>query len=86
MDPESISSLNEEDFLDYLSVPDLKKDYVIQLKKLKDETEREFEAKPDFIRTSKKMGIESDRKHRDLINTCVYPFTNRGSLAKTGYK
>lgn len=86
MDPERISSLNEEDFLDYLSVPDLKKDYVIQLKKLKYDVGREFEAKKDFTRTSKKMGIESDRKHRDLINTCVYPFTNRGSLAKTGYK
>ena len=86
MEPEKIGSMSEEDFLEYLSVPDLKKAYALSLKAQKEGVKKEFEASREFFEKSKKAAIEADRRHRDLINSCVYPFTNKGSLAGTGYK
>ena len=86
MEPGTVRSSSEEDFLDYLSVPDLKKEYNSSLKGLIERVKNEFESHKDFFEKSKKAAIEIDRRHRDLINSCVYPFTNSGPLAATGYK
>lgn len=86
MEPETIRSMSEDDFLEYLSFPDLKREYASRLKLKMELVKKEFEAKEDFFKKSKKAAIEIDRRHRDLINSCVYPFTNKGSLAGTGYK
>jgi hypothetical protein len=86
MEPEKMWTLNDEDFIDYLSVPDLQKAYTSSLKGLKEKAKKEFEENRDFFEKSKKAAIETDRRHRDLINSCIYPFTNNGSLAGTGYK
>lgn len=86
MEPETIRSMSEENFLEYLSFPDLKKEYASRLRSQIEKAKKEFEAKRDFFEKSKKAAIEIDRRHRDLINSCVYPFTNKGALAGTGYK
>lgn len=86
MDPKNLTSLSEEDFLDYLSFPDIKNEYAKGLKDIREKIKKEFEENKDFQEKSRKAAIGIDRRHRDLINTCVYPFTNKGSLANTGYK
>jgi hypothetical protein len=78
--------MSDEDFLNYLSHPDLQKGYALRAKAQKEEAKKEFEARKDFLEKSKKAAIEIERRHRDLINSCVFPFTNKGSLASTGYK
>lgn len=86
MNEERYQYMSEEDFLEILSFEDLKRDYNSEIRARKDEIQSEFESRKDFLEKSKRSGIETDRRHRDLINSCVFPFTNKGSLAQTGYR
>ena len=75
----------DEGYLSSLS-KDLQSVYTSRKKELIKTIKAEFEKKLEFNKNSKKEGIESDRRHRDLINMCVFPFTDTGALAQTNYK
>jgi len=78
--------MREDEFLDYISFNDLKEAYEAKKREEFKVLEDEFESKKQFNTESKRQGIEKDRRHRDLLNTCIFPFTEKGPLSSSGYK
>ncbi len=78
--------MDEEEFLKFLYFKKLKEAYTqekkLQLKKL----EQDYESNRDFLESSMRNAIEEDRKHREMVNVCVAPFTEKGSLVNVGFK
>lgn len=64
----------------------LQASYTSRKRELVKRIENEFKKNIDFYKNLKKDGIQSDKRHRDLINMCVFPFTDTGALAKSNYK
>lgn len=65
---------------------DLKKPYLSKKKEISKRINTKYKNEKEFLSNSKKAHIDSDAKHRELINSCVFPFTKVGSLANTGYR
>lgn len=78
--------MDEEDFLKFLYSPSLIEEYKKEKKHRVQKLEQEFDSKRSFLESSKKIAIEIDRKHRGMINVCVAPFTEKGSLKNIGYR
>lgn len=78
--------MDDEDFLKVLYFKKLKDAYIqekkLQLKKL----EQDFESNRSFLESSMRNAIEDDRRHREMVNVCVAPFTEKGSLVNVGFK
>lgn len=65
----------------------MKRLYLEEVKKKSKEIEKEYRENSDDYIFKKRRGIEDDRKHREMINSCIVPFTERGELRKkTGYR
>lgn len=76
---------NDDEFIDYLMFDSLVSEYKSVKQKAIKKIDKQFIDEMDFLIKSKQQGIEIDRKHREILNSCIYPFTQKGSLAKTGY-
>lgn len=45
-----------------------------------------YEKERDAVGEPLRKGVENERKHRAVLNTCMFPFTEAGSLSRTGYR
>ena len=77
---------DEDAFLQKLMTKAERELYIERKKAIEKETRREFEKRRPFYITNLQKAIEDDRKHRDLLNCCIYPFTGNGPLSGTGYR
>jgi hypothetical protein len=78
--------MNEETFIDGLRFPEWKEKYQKEKKKINDDITRTFEDTKERRINRLKNGIEDDRLHREMVNVCVYPFTEKGSLKDTHFQ
>lgn len=78
--------MDEEEFLKFLNFKKLKEAYIKEKKLQLNKLEQDFESNRNFLESSMRNDIEVDRKHREMVNVCVAPFTEKGSLIDVGYK
>ncbi len=78
--------MDDEEFFKFLYSPSLIDAYKEEKRQQFHQLEQEFNSKKDFLEKAKKNAIEIDRKHRGVINVCVTPFTEKGSLRNLGYQ
>jgi len=78
--------MDEKEFLNSLVEDKLKRSYRLKKKSALKEIDRDFKNEVDFLKTKYDKGIEDDRRHRDILNCCIYPFIQNGPLALTGYQ
>jgi hypothetical protein len=67
MDEERLLLMSEDDFLEFLSFDDLKKEYNYKIKTKIKELQAENGSRKDFLEKSKRDGLETDRRHRNLV-------------------
>lgn len=65
---------------------ELKKDYLNKKRNIIRESEAERETKFKFYHDSQIQEIGKDGRHRNILNLCVAPFTENGSMFHTGYR
>jgi len=75
-----------EDFDNLLYSKELKHAYDTETNKAMREIENEFNKNREHLIKTLKNSIDSERQHRDILNSCVYPFTERGSMSSSQYK
>lgn len=85
----SQSEKSEDDkvFLEFLKLEKLKKTYETEIDKINQQIKKEFED-PDEYKAKFKLHdteIIRDRNHRQVVNACIYPFSQGGILTKLGY-
>ncbi len=78
--------MDDEEFLKFLNFKELKEAYIEEKKQRLYTIEQEFESQKNFLEASKRNSIETDRRHRGMVNVCVAPFTEKGSLINAGYQ
>lgn len=78
MDPE------EKNFVAQLP-KNLRKAYVERRNATNKQLREKYQKNREAIAEPLKKGIETERKHRAILNTCVFPFTETGTLVGTGY-
>lgn len=76
----------DDDFYNDLYFPELQKAYETERKDVISTIQKEFTDKRDYLKKSKMAAIQEDNRHREIMNSCVSPFTGNGSLESTGYK
>jgi len=79
--------LNDQEFLEFLQIEVLKKKYQIGLDEIDKKIKEEFENKDAHTGQYKKRDdeIRNDKKHRNVVNACIYPFSHKGLMAELGY-
>jgi hypothetical protein len=82
------SPLADDDFLAFLERRNLQEGYSRQKAQVAKSAKRDFGEHSDSVATSIENGIETARRHRGIVNACVFPFTrSRGHLrSETGYE
>jgi hypothetical protein len=86
MREKEFESMSEDEFLEYLWHPDIRKTYIKEYKSRSRVIKREFKSKKKHLTEKFKAPIEEDRRHSSIFNMCISPFMSEGSLVKTGYK
>jgi hypothetical protein len=79
--------VSDEEFETELNFEDLKSKYRNTVRKSRDGLTRKHVSERAELRKLKLAGIEAERTHRDLLNLCVYPFTEEGKgRRELGYR
>jgi len=65
---------------------DLRKKYLDEKRNIMKELGGRHDKEFNFFRDTQNQEIEKDGRHRNLINSCVAPFTQNGSMYHTGYR
>lgn len=76
---------DEKEFLTKLP-PDWIKKYLKEKDKIVEDIQRNFENTREIRESQLNAEIAQDKTHREIINICIYPFTQNGSLSDTGYQ
>lgn len=79
-------SLPDKEFEQALILPDLIDQYRTQIMKAERRVKREFWRDADLRRSKKRDGIETEKRHRMLLNLSVFPFTMQGLATSLGYQ
>jgi hypothetical protein len=80
-----VSQLLDDEFVRYLRVRELQDKYTGSIERAIAEVDEEFEQKEKDLVRSKLEGLETDKWHRNALNSCIFPFTESESLSKIGY-
>ncbi|OPY34217.1 MAG: hypothetical protein A4E32_00489 [Methanomassiliicoccales archaeon PtaU1.Bin124] len=75
----------EKDFIAKLP-KEVRKSYVDGRNAINRQLKTKYQNEREAIAEPFKKGIETERKHRAILNSCVFPFTETGSLVGTGYR
>ncbi len=77
--------MDESEFLSSLDKEHHRK-YKEEKKRVIRGVKEDFNRKKEFSEKKYKNGIEEDRAHRAILNACVSPFHEKGSLINLGYR
>lgn len=79
--------VSDEQFETELNFEDLKAKYREAVRKSRESLTKKHAAERVELRKLKLAGLEAERIHRDLLNLCVYPFTEQGKCQRElGYR
>lgn len=78
---DSVSCMTEEEFLDHLTFPDLKKEYHKEKEWILRDFRESIKGQREEKDRTRRIGIDSDKNHRDILNGCVNPFTQKGKIS-----
>ncbi|RMD90435.1 MAG: hypothetical protein D6813_09150, partial [Calditrichaeota bacterium] len=77
--------VDDEEFIK--SLPKIQaRSYLAEVRKTKNEIRRKYKDNFDEYERKKNNAIDDDKRHREMINSCIAPFLRGGSLINTGYK
>lgn len=79
--------IDDKPFIEFLKLDSLKKKYSDEIEKLTQQLKKEFEDPVEYQAKYKMHDGEiiKDRNHRQVVNACIYPFSQKGKLTKLGY-
>lgn len=81
----SVNPLQDEEFVRYLRIKNLQEEYIRDIGRIRDSVDADFQSSQDERVRSKIQGIELDKWHRNMLNSCIFPFTEAGQLSLIGY-
>jgi hypothetical protein len=77
--------LLDEEFIEFLRAADLQGQYRTAIGKIISEVNQEFTQRRDEFVLDKQRKLELDKWHRNILNSCIFPFTEAGMVTKVGY-
>jgi hypothetical protein len=79
--------VSDDEFETEIAYAPLVKRYRQGTNQIEDEVSKAFERDWEELRRLKIAALEREKAHRDLLNLCVFPFTEKGQVAtQLGYK
>ncbi|MCJ2564410.1 MAG: hypothetical protein LN417_10055 [Candidatus Thermoplasmatota archaeon] len=82
-----LSSMSDEEFQQDLRFPDLKKGYQKDVRLLLKGLKRSQAEHREELERELDIAIDDDRYHGQILNACIYPFTQKGKIPKElGYR
>ncbi len=81
------SLLSDKEIRELLVSDDLVQEYNEKARRIERDIKRNYQLEEPELRKRKIAGLESEQRHRDLLNLSVYPFTEQGLAGRDlGYK
>jgi len=77
--------LLDEEFIRFLRAKELQDAYTHEMKEAAKEVAEEQSRDHDSQALEKQRGLELDKWHRNVLNSCIFPFTETEMVSRTGY-
>ncbi|MPZ07466.1 MAG: hypothetical protein GEU26_13805 [Nitrososphaeraceae archaeon] len=77
--------LDDKEFLESLTFDDLKKEYTQRKKELISDINNTYLKQRQKLIRKYSQETEIDKRHRMILNACIFPFSHDGSLSSLGY-
>jgi len=77
--------LLDDEFIEFLRAADLQRQYRTGIDTVVKEVNQEFTDRRDALVLDKQRNLELDKWHRNIVNSCIFPFTEAEMVSKVGY-
>ncbi len=77
--------MHDDEFIAYLRAYELQREYRTRVDQIIKDIGQEFDEKRSELQNEKLRYLELDKWHRNILNSCIFPFTETEVASRVGY-